>query len=72
VLDPAPLRALPGVKHASLRGEQLSVGVDDLAQHAPAVLQALAAAGIGVRHIHSGRASLEDVFLALTGRQLRD
>jgi len=25
-----------------------------------------------VRHLSSGRANLEDVFLALTGRQLRD
>ncbi len=37
-----------------------------------AVLHALAAGGARVRHLSSGRANLEDVFLALTGRQLRD
>ena len=35
-------------------------------------LQALAAAACKVRHISSDRGTLEDVFLALTGRQLRD
>jgi hypothetical protein len=36
------------------------------------VTHLLAARGIRVRRINSGRASLEDVFLTLTGRQLRD
>ena len=70
--DPAPLHALPGVKSAAVQGTRLSVGVDDLARDGPRVLLAVAAASVGVRHLHSGRASLEDVFLALTGRQLRD
>jgi hypothetical protein len=45
--------------------------LDELAR-APWALQALGAAGLSVRHIDSDRANLEDVFLALTGRQLRD
>ncbi len=44
----------------------------DLARTAAAVLQTVAAGGATVRHLSSGRANLEDVFLALTGRQLRD
>ena len=48
------------------------MGLDDLAQGTVDVLQALGAAGLAVRHIDSDRANLEDVFLALTGRQLRD
>jgi len=71
-LDVATLQALPGVKQVRLHGDLLSVGLDDLSSQAAAVLQAVAGAGVGVRHLSSGRASLEDVFLALTGRQLRD
>jgi hypothetical protein len=36
------------------------------------VTQLLTARGIVMRHINSGRAKLEDVFLSVTGRQLRD
>ncbi len=71
-LDPALIEALPGVKQVRLEGDRLSVGLDDLSLGAQAVLQAIAAAGVGVCHLSSGRANLEDVFLALTGRQLRD
>jgi ABC-2 type transport system ATP-binding protein len=71
-LDAAVIEALPGVKQVRLEGDRLSVGLDDLVLGAQAVLQAVAAAGAGVRHLSSGRANLEDVFLALTGRQLRD
>jgi ABC-2 type transport system ATP-binding protein len=71
-LDPATIEALPGVKQVRLEGDRLCVGLDDLTLGAQAVLQAVAAAGAGVRHLSSGRANLEDVFLALTGRQLRD
>jgi hypothetical protein len=53
-------------------GDRLTLAIDDLARDGPGVLQMLAAAGCKVRHLNSGRANLEDVFLALTGRQLRD
>ncbi len=72
VIDTRALQALPGVRQVQQAGERLSVALDDLTRDAPAVLQAIAAAGLQVRHISSGRANLEDVFLALTGRQLRD
>ncbi|OGA97600.1 MAG: ABC transporter ATP-binding protein [Burkholderiales bacterium RIFCSPHIGHO2_12_FULL_69_20] len=71
-LDPAVLQQLPGVKQVRLEAGRLTVGLDDLALVAPAVLQVLAAHGASVRHLDSGRANLEDVFLALTGRSLRD
>ena len=71
-LDPAVLHHLPGVKQVRLEAGRLTVGLDDLALAAPAVLQVLAAHGASVRHLDSGRANLEDVFLALTGRSLRD
>jgi ABC-2 type transport system ATP-binding protein len=69
------LQALPGVQHVQFDAGHLTVGVGhigDLARTAAAVLQAVAATGATVRHVSSGRANLEDVFLALTGRQLRD
>lgn len=68
----ATLRALPGVQQLQCRGSQLQLGLSDLGQGSAAVLGALAAAGVAPRHISSGRANLEDVFLSLTGRQLRD
>ena len=66
------LQALPGVHLVQQVGERLTVALDDLTRDAARVLQAVAAAGLPLRHFSSGRANLEGVFLALTGRQLRD
>jgi ABC-2 type transport system ATP-binding protein len=71
-LDANALEGVPGIKALKLEAGRITVGLDDIARDTPAVLQALAARGVAVRHINSGRANLEDVFLALTGRQLRD
>ena len=70
--DPGLLQALAGVKSVHLAAGRLTVGLDDLALGTQAVLQCVAAAGATVRHLSSGRGNLEDVFLALTGRTLRD
>ncbi len=70
--DLAALRRLNGVKQVQFAAGRLTVGLDDLTQQASAVLQAVGASGASVQHLSSGRANLEDVFLALTGRQLRD
>jgi hypothetical protein len=51
---------------------RLTVGLDSLADSAAAVLAWLATHGHRVNRISSGRANLETLFLALTGRQLRD
>ena len=66
------LVSIPGVKRAQKSGERVTLAIDDLTRDGCGVLQALAAAGCKVRHISSDRGNLEDVFLALTGRQLRD
>jgi len=66
------LVSIPGVKRAQKSGERVTLAIDDLTRDGCGVLQALAAAGFKVRHISSDRGNLEDVFLALTGRQLRD
>jgi ABC-2 type transport system ATP-binding protein len=70
--DPALLQGLPGVQGVQVLPGRWQVALDDLTQGSAAVLQALAARGHAVRHVASARANLEDVFLALTGRQLRD
>jgi len=70
--DLARLRALPGVRSVEWAAGRLSLGVDELGASAAGVLQALREMGLPLRHVASGRANLEDVFLALTGRQLRD
>ncbi len=68
----AALHRIEGVKQVAFEAGTLTIGLDDLTRSASAVLQAVAASGVAVRHLSSGRANLEDVFLALTGRQLRD
>lgn len=67
------LQAQPGVRQVQLEpGGRLRLGLDDLGQSAPAVLRQLAAQGLRLNHLSSGRATLEDVFLQLTGKTLRD
>ena len=61
----------PGVGSARQDEGRLSIGVDDLARAGP-LLSWLAVQGHAVRGVASARATLENVFLALTGRQLRD
>lgn len=67
--DDAVLQGLPGAKRT---GQRLEVSVADVARDAGAVLAALAERGVRVRGIATARATLEDVFLQLTGRALRD
>jgi ABC-2 type transport system ATP-binding protein len=66
------INALPGVLHVELAGTELSVAAADLGAAAPRVLERLAARGFSCQELTSRRANLEDVFLALTGRTLRD
>jgi ABC-2 type transport system ATP-binding protein len=66
------LARLPGVTRVDLAGTQLSVSATDLGTAAPRVLERLAARGFSCQELTSRRANLEDVFLALTGRTLRD
>ena len=73
---PAPaadaLARLPAVKavHAEPGGLVLSVAEPHVA--IPAVLQALEAQGVKLASLETRHASLEDVFVSLTGRHLRD
>ena len=66
------LRALSEVRIVEQQGATLRIGVNDLAAHAPRILQWLVDHSFEYRHVVSERADLETVFLTLTGRSLRD
>ena len=71
-VDAGSLLEEPGISRAEQSGEVLTLAVSDLGAHLPHVLALLAARGHAIRRISSSCATLEDVFLSLTGRQLRD
>ena len=76
-VDPGPglpglCATLPGVARAGLEGRRLRLTLDDPALRTGLVLETLAKGGHGWSHLHTERASLESVFLNLTGRSLRD
>ncbi len=71
-LDLAALCRVSGVREAHVKNNQLKIALDDLSNDAATVLVWLGAQELKVNHVSSGRANLETLFLALTGRQLRD
>ncbi len=66
------LKAFPQVHSAELNDSVLRVGVHNLVEDAPAILQWLHDNGHSYTHVVSDRPDLETVFLTLTGRSLRD
>ena len=68
----ADLRTLPGIATVDVHGHALQLGLRDLAADSPAVLEWLNSRGFPFLHLSTARASLETVFLTLTGRSLRD
>ena len=71
-LDLGELRTIPGVNAARqlAGGYELQVGA--LHRVVPAVLAIVAARGLELSELRTHSATLEDVFVGLTGRQLRD
>src|SRR5262249_39986824 len=72
---PAPVglvSRIPGAFEPRQRGNHWSVSVTSLAEAIPALLADLEAEGAKLEELSTRRAMLEDVFLALTGRELRD
>jgi ABC-2 type transport system ATP-binding protein len=68
----AAVAALAGVRAVALDGGILTVTNADIGASAPRVLELLATRGLSCRRLASRSANLEDVFLSLTGRSLRD
>jgi ABC-2 type transport system ATP-binding protein len=71
-LDPDRLGTLPGVAGVSARNGGWMVRVRDVGAALPAVLGELERAGAPLEQLTTHQATLEDVFVHLTGRGLRD
>jgi ABC-2 type transport system ATP-binding protein len=66
------LRALPGVHACLFASERCVVTVDPLHVALPALIDTLRAKAIDLASLSTHRATLEDVFVTLTGRALRE
>jgi ABC-2 type transport system ATP-binding protein len=68
----AALEGLEGVRETSTSGRVLRVAVDSGGQVLLGIMRAMDAASVPVASIQLARPTLDDVFLTLTGRSLRD
>jgi ABC-2 type transport system ATP-binding protein len=66
------VRALPSVDHVAREDGVWRVTVRDMHRAVPALLAALAQRGLAPTELTTHHATLEDVFMSLTGRRLRD
>jgi ABC-2 type transport system ATP-binding protein len=66
------LRALPAVEGLAHEGGHWRLTVREVHRAVPALLAALAERGAEPLHLATHHATLEDVFMNLTGRRLRD
>ena len=66
------LRALPGVREVRSQNGTYSLTVTQSHITIPALLAALSNGGVELSHLATHHATLEDLFVALTGRHLRD
>jgi ABC-2 type transport system ATP-binding protein len=71
-MDDDTLAALPGVSRVSRRGESRLLSVAELHHSVPALLELVGERGGELTALSTHHATLDDVFLALTGRGLRD
>ncbi|HVI09977.1 MAG TPA: ABC transporter ATP-binding protein [Candidatus Binatia bacterium] len=65
-------RSLPGVESAREEGGLWSLNVKEPHLTIPALLEAIKRQSSSLQHLSTRQASLEDVFVSLTGRHLRD
>jgi ABC-2 type transport system ATP-binding protein len=70
-VEEAYVRALPGVHAVKSRSDGLSLTVEQLHKTLPLVLAQLQQAGRALTALSTHQATLEDVFVNLTGRHLR-
>ena len=71
-LDPAILTSLPGVQSHRIDAGLHQLSVLELHRIVPLILEALTAHGFHLTEFRTHSATLEDVFVSLTGRNLRD
>jgi ABC-2 type transport system ATP-binding protein len=72
VLDESTLASISGVRAARRMGESFTIQVTHLHETMPALLAELERRSLTLAELRTHTATLEDVFVALTGRQLRD
>jgi ABC-2 type transport system ATP-binding protein len=72
VIEEALLRHIEGVCAAHRRDGNYRLQVDELHRAMPALLQELRNRGLQLAELRTHSATLEDVFVSLTGRNLRD
>ena len=70
--EAAAFLALPGVREVRAHGGRTSLTVEELHTALPAVLDVLERRGVEMTELVTHHATLEDLFLHLTGRHLRD
>ena len=70
--DVEALRRLEGVNDARVEGGNVRMQVTELHRAVPALLAEIDRQGIPLTELRTHSATLEDVFVALTGRHLRD
>jgi ABC-2 type transport system ATP-binding protein len=71
-IDEASLRTLPGVTEPYRRGPNWALPVGNLAETVPLLLALIEQSAARLVHLTTHRATLEDVFVAHTGRALRE
>ena len=72
LLDEQQVASIVGIQGHKKRGPLWSLTVNSLAETVPALLAAVDATGARLVSLSTHRATLEDVFVSLTGRELRD
>ena len=71
-LLPSVMEGLPGVRSAHAEAGRIVLTVTEPHVAIPAVLEKVRAGGWALSGLSTRHASLEDVFVSLTGRHLRD
>jgi ABC-2 type transport system ATP-binding protein len=71
-LAPGLWRSLPGVEAVHMEDGRVMLSVRETHETIPALLAALQERGAHLLRLTTRQASLEDVFVRLTGRHLRD
>jgi ABC-2 type transport system ATP-binding protein len=71
-LDAAALKAIPGVQSHRVDGALHQLSVSELHTTVPRIFAALEEQGLHLSEFRTHSATLEDVFVRLTGRNLRD
>jgi len=66
------LATVPGIHEHRKRGEAWLIHVDSLAESVPDLLGMIEGAGSRLISLSTHRATLEDLFVSMTGRELRD